>query len=241
MKITFATGNKGKLREAQEILGADFEIITPKDLGMTGDIEETGTSLMANSLIKAKYIYDNYGVNSLADDSGLEVEILGGAPGIYSARYAGPEHDFQANMDKLLDEMARMMKEASRAREYGINTVHATYRARFRTVVTFIMDGKINYFEGQLDGKIGLTKKGTNGFGYDPVFIPDMIPAEAAEPLPEGSAFSLEPDADGLVKNIGMITLAQLSEEQKNAISYRGKAMSKFASFLLGEKASENR
>ena len=238
MKITFATGNKGKLREAREILGSDFEIITPADLGMTGDIEENGNSLMANSLIKAKYIYDKYGTNSLADDSGLEVEILGGAPGIYSARYAGPEHDFQANMDKLLLEMARMMKEASRAREWGINTVHATYRARFRTVVTFIMNGEIHYFEGQLDGKIGLSKKGTNGFGYDPVFIPDMIPASAALPLPEGSAFKVEPDADGLVKNIWMTTLAQLSEEQKNEISHRGKAMRKFAAFLLGENGS---
>jgi len=237
MKIAFATGNKGKLREAQEILGSDFQIITPADLGMTGDIEENGTSLMANSLIKAKYIYDNYSVDSLADDSGLEVEILGGEPGIYSARYAGPEHDFQANMDKLLSEMARMMKEASRAREYGINTVHATYRARFRTVVTLIIGGQTTFFEGQLDGKIGLVKKGTNGFGYDPIFIPDMIPAEAAAPLPEGSAFSLEPDADGLVKNIGMITLAQLSEDQKNAISHRGKAMRKMAAFLLEGKS----
>ena len=237
MKIAFATGNKGKLREAQEILGSDFQIITPADLGMTGDIEENGTSLMANSLIKAKYIYDNYSVDSLADDSGLEVEILGGEPGIYSARYAGPEHDFQANMDKLLSEMARMMKEASRAREYGINTVHATYRARFRTVVTLIIGGQTTFFEGQLDGRIGLVKKGTNGFGYDPIFIPDMIPAEAAAPLPEGSAFSLEPDADGLVKNIGMVTLAQLSEDQKNAISHRGKAMRKMAAFLLEGKS----
>lgn len=241
MKITFATGNKGKLREAQEILGDDFEIITPADLGMTEDIEETGTSLMANSLIKAKYIYDNYSMDSLADDSGLEVEILNGAPGIYSARYAGEEHNFEANMDKLLSEMARMMKEASRAREYGINTVHATYRAHFRTVVTLMIDGTPHFFEGQLDGKIGLVKKGTNGFGYDPIFIPDMIPADAAQPLPEGSAFSNEPDADGLVKNIGMITLAQLSEEQKNAISHRGKAMRKMAAYLLGDNPSSEK
>jgi len=230
MKITFATGNSGKLREAKEILGGGFELVTPAQLGLTEDIEETGTTFKANSLLKARYIVDHFGGNCFADDSGLEVEILAGRPGIYSARYAGLEHDFAANMDKLLADMACREIEASRAREYGINTVHATRRANFSTVVTLILEGKEYFFEGRLDGRIGLVRKGNGGFGYDPLFIPDMIPAEALPPMPE--RFRPEPDAEGLVPNVMCLTTAELGEDVKNAISHRGKAMRAMADFL---------
>ena len=134
MKLVFATGNSGKLREASEILGGGFELVTPSQAGIKGDIPETGTTLRANSLQKAQYIYDHTGgEDCFADDTGLEVEILADAPGVYTARYAGEPRSYDANMDKLLREMALMEQEASMAREFGINTVHATRKARFRT------------------------------------------------------------------------------------------------------------
>ena len=118
MTIIFATGNSCKLREASEILGEGFELVTPADKGITEDIPETGTTLRANSLQKAQYIFDHTGgADCFADDTGLEVDILGGAPGVYSARYAGPSKSFDANMDKLLSEMAIHEYEASVARE----------------------------------------------------------------------------------------------------------------------------
>ena len=107
MKIVFATGNPGKLREAAEILGEGFELVTPASLGIQEDLPETGNTLRANSMQKADYIYKKTGLNCFADDSGLEVDILGGAPGVETARYAGPERNADANMDKLLEEMAR--------------------------------------------------------------------------------------------------------------------------------------
>lgn len=158
----FATGNSCKLREASEILGEGFELVTPADKGITEDIPETGTTLRANSLQKAQYIFDHTGgADCFADDTGLEVDILGGAPGVYSARYAGPSKSFDANMDKLLSEMAIHEYEASVAREYGISTPHATRRARFKTVITLILNGEKHYFEGTMEGRIGYEKSGT--------------------------------------------------------------------------------
>lgn len=206
MTIIFATGNSCKLREASEILGEGFELVTPASKGITEDIPETGTTLRANSLQKAQYIFDHTGgADCFADDTGLEVDILGGAPGVYSARYAGPEKSFSANMDKLLREMALHEYEASVAREYGLKTPHATRRARFKTVITLIVGGEKHYFEGTMEGRISYEKAGNGGFGYDPVFIADEYPD---------------------------VTVAELTEEQKNAISHRGKALRAMAAWL---------
>ena len=210
MLIIFATGNSGKLREASEILGEGFELVTPAEKGITEDIPETGTTLRANSLQKAQYIFDHAdGADCFADDTGLEVDILGGAPGVYSARYAGPSKDFNANTDKLLKEMAQQEFEASVAREYGIETPKATRRARFKTVITLILKGEKHFFEGSMEGKISYVKAGNGGFGYDPVFIADDYPDK---------------------------TVAQLTDDQKNAISHRGKALRAMASWLKAQE-----
>ena len=137
-KIVFATGNRGKLREASEILGEGFELFTPMDFGLTDDIPETGTTLEENSLQKARFIFDRKGCDCFADDTGLEVEALGGAPGVYTARYAGEGKDFGKNMDKVLSEL-----EALEAQD-----PKTTRRARFRSVVTLILDGEVHQFEG---------------------------------------------------------------------------------------------
>lgn len=210
MLIIFATGNSGKLREASEILGEGFELVTPAEKGITEDIPETGTTLRANSLQKAQYIFDHAdGADCFADDTGLEVDILGGAPGVYSARYAGPSKDFNANTDKLLKEMAQQEFEASVAREYGIETPKATRRARFKTVITLILNGEKHFFEGSMEGKISYVKAGNGGFGYDPVFIADDYPDK---------------------------TVAQLTDDQKNEISHRGKALRAMASWLKAQE-----
>ena len=204
MKIVFATGNPGKLREAGEILGEGFELVTPAEVGIPEDIPETGETLRANSLQKAQYIYEKTGLDCFADDTGLEVEILGGAPGVHTARYGGPQKNPADNIARLLREMACREREASVAREYGFNTPHATRRARFRTSVTLIIGGEKHFFDGIMEGKIAYTKAGKGGFGYDPVFIPDGYD----------------------------VTAAEITEEQKNAISHRGKALRAMADYL---------
>lgn len=192
MKLVFATANKGKLVEAREILGPSFEIVTPADLGIFEDIEETGLTLKDNSIIKARYIHDKTGMNCFADDSGLDVEALGGAPGVHSARYAWEmalksgapapaDHDFDANIRTLLSELDKHPGEPR--------------TACFRTVITLIIDGEEKYFEGAMYGQIAREKSGTRGFGYDPVFIADAFPDR---------------------------TLAEVSLEDKDAISHRG-------------------
>lgn len=216
MRIVFATGNRGKLREAQEILGDAFQLVTPADLGLTEDIPETGDTIRENSLQKAHYVKDHLDADCFADDTGLEVEILAGRPGVHTARYGGPEKDFDVNMDRLLADMVLREKEAAMARSLGVSTPHANRRACFRTVVSLILGGEVHTFDGVLEGTIARSKRGSGGFGYDPVFIPDEIPA------PDGS----------LVPNTERLTLAQLSEEDKNAISHRGKAMRAMAAFL---------
>lgn len=206
MKIVFATGNPGKLREAAEILGEGFELVTPAEVGITEEIPETGHTLRANSQQKADYIYNKTGMDCFADDSGLEVDILGGEPGVETARYAGEQRDSQANMAKLLAEMARREKEASMARTNGIDTPKATRKARFRTSVTLIVNGKHHFFDGVMEGRIALAPAGDGGFGYDPIFIPDGYEE----------------------------TNAVLGEEVKNAISHRGKALRAMADYLKG-------
>ena len=204
MKIVFATNNPGKLHEALAILGEGFELVTPAEAGITEEIPETGNTLRANSLQKAQYIYDKTGMDCFADDSGLEVDILGGDPGVHTARYGGLQRDPAANIAKLLSEMARREQEASVAREYGIPTPNATRKARFRTSVTLILHGEKHFFDGVMEGRIARKCSGHGGFGYDPVFIPDGYD----------------------------ITNAELPEGEKNAISHRGKALRAMAEFL---------
>lgn len=164
MKIVFATGNRGKLREAAEILGPGFELVTPADLGITEEIPETGNTFRANSIQKAEYVWRRTGLDCFADDSGLEVDALDGAPGIHSARYAGEGHDFEANIKKLLAEL-RKHPGAPRT-------------ARFRTSVTLILGGEQHYFDGTMEGRIATRRAGRRGFGYDPIFIADAFPGQ---------------------------------------------------------------
>ena len=212
MKIVFATGNIGKLREASEILGEGFELVSLAQAGIEEDIPETGNTLRANSLQKAQYLYDKLGCDCFADDTGLEVDALGGAPGVYTARYAGEGKDFNANMDKVLYELSVLEGEARMAGEFGLKTKPVSRRARFKSVVTLIIDGKIKMFEGTLEGEIAREKSGNGGFGYDPIFIADEYPG---------------------------LTLADISEEEKNAIFHRGKALRAMAQWLNSVTPSE--
>ena len=209
MKMVFATGNPGKLREASEILGEGFELVTPADFGIMEDIPETGNTLLANSLQKAQYLFDKCGCDCFADDTGLEVDALGGAPGVYTARYAGEDKDFNKNMDKVLYELAVIEGEARMAAELGLKVKPVSRRARFKSVVTLIINGEKHFFEGTLEGVIAREKSGNGGFGYDPIFIADEFPG---------------------------MTLADISEEEKNAISHRGKALRAMAQWLAARK-----
>ena len=209
MKIVFATGNLGKLREASEILGEGFELVTPADYGITEDIPETGNTLLANSLQKAQYLYDKCGCDCFADDTGLEVDALGGAPGVYTARYAGEGKDFNANMDKVLYELRVRETEGKIAAGMGLSMKKFSRRARFKSVITLMIDGKPHFFEGTLEGVIAHGKSGNGGFGYDPIFIADEYPGQ---------------------------TLADITEEQKNEISHRGKALRAMAAWLQAQK-----
>lgn len=159
MEIIFATGNANKAKEAGKILSNTLTVIMPKELGFFGEIPETGNTLEANALEKCNFLWEKFGKTCFADDTGLEVEALNGEPGVYSARYAGPEKGDEANIQKLLTELAKAGEGASRA-------------ARFRTVVALIIEGERYYFEGILEGEITFEKSGTEGFGYDPIFKP---------------------------------------------------------------------
>ena len=196
MKLIFATGNIGKLREASEILGEGFELVSLSQVGITEDIPETGETLTENSIQKARYLYERHGCDCFADDTGLEVDALGGAPGVYTARYAGEDKDFNKNMDKVLEELQGLEGEAR--------------RARFKSVITLIVDGEEHLFEGTLEGIISQEKSGNGGFGYDPIFIADEYPG---------------------------LTLADITEEQKNDISHRGKALRAMAEWLKSQNS----
>ena len=210
MKIVFATGNRGKLREASEILGEGFELVTPAEFGITEDIPETGKTLRANSLQKAQYLYEKCDCDCFADDTGLEVDALGGAPGVYTARYAGEDKDFNKNMDKVLYELQVLEGSRHMAAEMGLRTKPVSRRARFKSVVTLIIGGKIQMFEGTLEGEIAHVKSGNGVFGYDPIFIADEYPG---------------------------LTLADITEEQKNEISHRGKALRAMAAWLAANRS----
>ena len=190
VKIVFATNNLNKLTEVRKILGNRFQVMSLAEIGCHDDIPEKGQTLKDNALIKAQWIYDKYHVNCFADDTGLEVDALGGAPGVYSARYAGGEgHDSQANMNKLLSELENIDNR----------------KARFRTVIALIIDGKVTTFDGIINGTITHEKRGGEGFGYDPIF------------MPEGHNQ----------------TFAELGVDIKNSISHRAKAVAKLADYLL--------
>ena len=200
MKIVFATNNQHKLQEIRDILGSNYEVVSLKEIGCNVDIPETGNTLEENALQKAQYIYDHYHISCFADDTGLEVETLNGAPGVHSARYAeGTDHDSEANMAKLLREL-----EGKENRQ-----------ARFRTVICYIEKQavcpcgctsikKVHQFEGIVNGSIATEKHGTEGFGYDPIFVPE-----------------------GYDKSF-----AELGEEIKNGISHRARAVAKLAEYL---------
>ena len=187
-KFVFATNNAHKLEEVSTILGSKIELLSMKDINCNVDIPETADTLEGNALIKAKYIFNNYHLDCFADDTGLEVEALNGAPGVYSARYAGDAHNSEANMQKLLSDLE------------GIEN----RKAQFRTVFALIIDGKDHLFEGIVKGVITKSRRGTSGFGYDPIFIPE-----------------------GYTQ-----TYAEMGNELKNKISHRALATNKFCNFL---------
>lgn len=187
-KLVFATNNKHKLEEVRDVSLGLTEILSLKEINCFDDIPETADTLEGNALLKARHIYDKYGYDCFADDTGLEVEALDGRPGVYSARYAGEEQDAVKNMQKLLSELAGKENR----------------RARFRTVVALIEKGKINYFEGIINGHITTSPAGNAGFGYDPVFIPE--------------GFSQ--------------TFAELGSELKNKISHRALAINELKNYL---------
>lgn len=193
MKLIFATNNAHKLREVAEIVGEKFELLTLRDCGITEDIPEEQPTLEGNALQKARYIYERTGIDCFADDTGLEVDALGGEPGVRSARYATDGHDDEANKRLLLE---RMEGVESRG-------------AQFRTAVALIIGGKEYLFEGIVRGQITHSELGDGGFGYDPLFVP------------EGYSESF----------------AQMSAEQKNAISHRGRAVRALAEFLNSKLA----
>ncbi|MCS2760793.1 non-canonical purine NTP diphosphatase [Bacteroides ovatus] len=165
-KLVFATNNAHKLEEVVAILGDQVELLSLNDIGCQADIPETAETLEGNALLKSSYIYKNYHLDCFADDTGLEVETLNGAPGVYSARYAGGEgHDAQANMLKLLHELDGKENR----------------KAQFRTAISLILDGKEYLFEGVIKGEIIKEKRGDSGFGYDPVFMPEGYDRTFAE------------------------------------------------------------
>jgi len=188
MKIVFATNNKHKLDEVRKIVAGKIEIVSLEEIGCHDDIPETADTLEGNALLKANYIKNKFGLDCFADDTGLEVEALNNAPGVYSARYAGIAHDSEANMKKLLIEL-----EGKENR-----------KAHFRTAIALIRENETHLFEGIVNGRIGTEKKGENGFGYDPVFIPE-----------------------GYTQ-----TFAELGDEIKNNISHRAEAVRKLNDYL---------
>ncbi|SKB58031.1 XTP/dITP diphosphohydrolase [Parapedobacter luteus] len=187
IELVFATNNAHKLEEVQAMVGNDIRLLTLADIGCTDDIPETGDTFEANASQKSSYLYTKYGYDCFADDSGLEVEALNNEPGVYSARYSGTR-DMEKNIDLLLSRLGN----------------HPNRKARFRTVISLLLDGKTYFFEGAVEGEIGYKRQGSGGFGYDPLFTPD-----------------------GYDK-----TFAEMTAAEKNAISHRAIAVAKLAEFL---------
>ena len=156
MDIVFVTNNQNKLTEIKNLVSSDYNILSLNDINFKDEIEETAITLEGNALIKAKHIHSRYGLNCFADDTGLEIDYLNGAPGVFSARYAGPECLAKDNIDKVLLKLKGVQNR----------------QAKFRTVIALILENKEYTFEGECIGNISLKQKGKNGFGYDPIFIP---------------------------------------------------------------------
>ncbi len=192
MKICFATNNAKKIEEVKAALGSDFDIVSLQEIGCNEELPETGETLDHNAFQKARFVKENYGVDCFADDTGLEVEALYGAPGVYSGRYAGEPRSDERNIELLLKNL-----EGKEDR-----------KARFRTVIALIFDGKEYTFEGIASGEILRKKIGDGGFGYDPIFRPDGYSQ----------------------------TFAELSLSEKNQISHRGKAVKALIEFLNDRK-----
>ncbi|RAV27862.1 non-canonical purine NTP diphosphatase [Sinomicrobium soli] len=190
MKLVFATHNLNKLKEVQSLLPPDITLLSLDDINCREDIPETADTIAGNAVQKADYIRENYGYDCFADDTGLEVEALNGAPGVYSARYAGAAKNAEANMEKLLSELQDKENRS----------------ARFKTVIALHLRGETRLFEGIAEGQITEKKRGDQGFGYDPVFLPD-----------------------GYTE-----TFAQLTLDTKNRIGHRGKAIRLLIDFLKG-------
>jgi len=188
-KIVFATNNRHKLDEIRKITEGKIEILSLDDIGCHDEIEETGNTFEENALIKARFIKNKYGYDCFAEDTGLEVDALGNAPGVYSARYAGKACSDEDNINKLLDNLTDIENR----------------KARFRTVIALLMNGKEYFFEGEIKGHIINEKRGSAGFGYDPVFVPKGYDQ----------------------------TFAELGKEIKNRISHRAIATQKLVNFLL--------
>ena len=188
MELVFATNNTHKIKEISPLITNSFRLLSLSDLNFFEDIPETQATLQGNASQKSHYIFDRYAINCFADDTGLEIEALNGEPGVYSARYAGEGCNFQDNIDKVLLKMQ------------GITNRNA----RFRTVISLLLDGKEYFFEGYVNGKILTEKHGNDGFGYDPIFMPDNY----------------------------SISFAEMTLEEKNKISHRGMAVRKLAAFL---------
>lgn len=188
MKLVFATNNEHKLSEVRKILGKHFDILSLAEIDCYDDIPETAPTLEGNASQKARYIVEKYGYNCFADDTGLEVEALNMRPGVFSARYAGPQRDAEDNMHKLLFELDKIKNR----------------KARFRTVISLIINNRETLFEGIVDGEILNKKQGEKGFGYDPVFMPDGF----------------------------QVSFAQMNMSEKNKISHRGRAIEKLIDYL---------
>ena len=157
MKLVFATNNKNKVKEIKQLLDNSIEILSLEDIGCTEDIPETADNIEGNAIQKAEYVFNKYGLNCFADDTGLEIEALNGEPGVYSARYAGEQKNAEDNMNKVLEKLE------------GINN----RTAQFKTVIALIIDGKTKCFEGIAKGEMTTKKSGDEGFGYDPIFKPN--------------------------------------------------------------------
>jgi XTP/dITP diphosphohydrolase len=192
MRLVFSTNNKNKLQELQAILGEKYSLLSLNDIGCTEEIPEEQPTLEGNASQKAFYVYNKFGYNCFSDDTGLEIEALNGEPGVYSARYAGEEKSAEANMEKVLDKLAKINNR----------------KARFRTVISLVIDGREKQFEGIVDGVILEKKKGASGFGYDPIF----------QPL-------------GFEKSF-----AEMDLSEKNKISHRGRAVEKLVQYLSSLK-----
>lgn len=192
-KIVFATNNAHKLQELRQILGNQYEILGLADIGCHEDIPETADTIEGNARMKAEYVKQHYGYDCFSDDTGLEIDALNGEPGVLSARYAGPGHDSEANIEKVLKKLDGVTERT----------------ARFRTAIALLQDDEMHLFEGQVEGVILTERHGTGGFGYDSIFQPV--------------------EGDGS-------TFAQMSPQDKNSISHRGRAVAKLVEFLNREK-----